>query len=66
MEDIKDVSTSAMTNSRFIRPLRLNYTQDGKKKLWDLALCHKAVYIVIFNETRKKLVFQQSVRIWDV
>ncbi len=36
--------------------------QDGRAKFWDLVICHNAVYIVLFNVDRKKLVFVKQFR----
>ena len=61
MDKISDVSVEEMGTSRFIRPFRMRYKQDGVAKAWDLIKCHASVHIVIYNKSSKKLVF---VKVW--
>ena len=57
MENITEVSFVPLTASKYLTPLRMNYTQDGKAKVWDLMKSHSSVAIVIFNQTTQKLIF---------
>ncbi|XP_078034992.1 uridine diphosphate glucose pyrophosphatase NUDT14 [Augochlora pura] len=50
------------SNSPWIRPVRIYYQQDGEKKDWDAARVHDGVSILIFNTSRKKLVFVRQFR----
>ena len=36
MEKIKDVSLEELSDSKFLKPLRMTYTQDERRKKWDL------------------------------
>ena len=49
-------------DSPYITPLRLNYIQDGREKSWDIIRTHDGVYIIIFNISRKKLIFVRQFR----
>lgn len=49
-------------DSPWVRPMRLNYQQDGKLKDWDVVRAHDGVSIIIFNISRKKLVFVRQFR----
>eukprot|EP00092_Neocalanus_flemingeri_P004987 GFUD01005363.1.p1 GENE.GFUD01005363.1~~GFUD01005363.1.p1 ORF type:complete len:227 (+),score=91.03 GFUD01005363.1:40-681(+) len=62
MEDISAVSFVPLTTSKYLTPLRMNYTQDGKPKVWDLMKSHSSVAVVIFNVTTKKFIFVQQFR----
>ena len=62
MEDLAGMKLAECTNSRFIRPLRLNYKHAGRDKVWDVVLCHSSVYVIIYNKTQKKLVFVKQFR----
>ena len=62
MEDVKDVKMTSLTQPRFVKPFRLLYTQDNRKKNWELVLCHTCVYIIIYNVTRDKLIFVKQFR----
>ncbi|CAG4930673.1 unnamed protein product [Parnassius apollo] len=62
MEDLKDVFISPLPDSPYVKPFRFNYTQNGKQKSWDLLEVHDSVAIVVFNITRKVMVFVKQFR----
>ena len=62
MEDISDVRLVPLTKSRFLNPMRMEYSQDGRAKIWDLMRCHSSVAIVIFNTDSQKFIFVQQFR----
>lgn len=49
-------------DSPWIRPVRIYYQQDGEHKDWDVVRSHDGVSIIIFNTSRKKLVFVRQYR----
>lgn len=62
MDKINKISFSNYTESKYVQPLRMHYTQDGVQKTWDLVKVHASVAILIFNITRKKFVFVKQFR----
>ncbi|GBP22859.1 Uridine diphosphate glucose pyrophosphatase [Eumeta japonica] len=62
MQDIKDVYISPLPDSPYVKPFRLNYTQNGKQKNWDLLEVHDSVAIIVFNVTRKVMVMVKQFR----
>ncbi|KAK2173596.1 hypothetical protein NP493_864g01060 [Ridgeia piscesae] len=62
MDKISDVSFKNITESIYIRPFRIQYTQDGKKKLWDCAVHHDSVAILVHNISRDVFVFVKQFR----
>ncbi|XP_038206746.1 uridine diphosphate glucose pyrophosphatase NUDT14-like [Zerene cesonia] len=62
MEDVKDVYISPLPESIYVKPFRLNYTQNGKEKNWDLLEVHDSVAIIVFNITRKVMIFVKQFR----
>ena len=63
MLDIRDVNIGPMpSNSPWLRPVRLHFLQDTKQHAWDISRAHDSVSILIFNTTRKKLVFVRQFR----
>ncbi|XP_043272725.1 uridine diphosphate glucose pyrophosphatase NUDT14-like [Venturia canescens] len=63
MLDLRDFSIGPMPqNSPWLRPVRISFQQDGVQKAWDLMRAHESVSILIFNTTRKKLVFVRQFR----
>ncbi|XP_069672946.1 uridine diphosphate glucose pyrophosphatase NUDT14-like [Periplaneta americana] len=62
MDNINDVKLTPMGDSNFVKPLRMHYTQNGVEKIWDLIKIHDSVSIIIYNTTRKVLVFVKQFR----
>jgi UDP-sugar diphosphatase len=63
MLNLTEVRITALPNdSQWLKPLQMIYFQDNKIKNWDLALAGDSVSIVIFNITRKKLIFVKQFR----
>lgn len=63
MLDVSDVKlVSCPPDSPWLKPLRLSFKQDGKFKIWDFVKAHDSVSIIIFNISRKKLVFVRQFR----
>ncbi|CAH2094261.1 unnamed protein product [Euphydryas editha] len=62
MEDLKNVYISPLPDSPYVKPFRFNYTQNGKEKTWDLLEVHDSVAIVVFNVSRKVMIFVKQFR----
>lgn len=62
MEDIQDVHFVELENSKYLKPIRMKYTQAGRQKVWDLMKSHSSVAIVIFRTDVKKFVFVRQFR----
>jgi len=64
MEDIKieNVTVEPLQNSEFLKPLRIVFTQNGQKREWDLAKVHDSVTCVLYNCSRKVLIFVKQFR----
>lgn len=62
MENIKNVQLSALVESKYIHPYRMEYTQSGIEKSWELIRAHNSVSVLIFNQTRKVFVFVKQFR----
>ncbi|XP_032682136.1 uridine diphosphate glucose pyrophosphatase NUDT14-like [Odontomachus brunneus] len=61
--DLHDVHVGEVPqDSPWLSTVRINYTQDGQHKQWDVIKSHDSVSILIFNTTRKKLVFVRQFR----
>uniref|UniRef100_A0A240SX77 Uridine diphosphate glucose pyrophosphatase NUDT14 n=1 Tax=Glossina pallidipes TaxID=7398 RepID=A0A240SX77_GLOPL len=54
--------TPLPADSVYVKTFRLHYIQNGKEKSWDGLKVHDSVSIIIFNTTRKKLVFVKQFR----
>lgn len=62
MDDIRDVRLVECEKSDYIKPLRIFYTQNGKKKAWDAMKVHDSVSILIYNSSRKVFVLVRQFR----
>jgi len=62
MDKVTDISLSRLEKSKYMDPIRMNYSQNGVAKVWDLSIGHPSVAVVIFNVTRKKLVLVKQLR----
>lgn len=62
MEDVTNVHFTPLPDSPYVKPFRMNYTQCGAKKSWDLLEVHDSVAIILFNVTRKVMVFVKQFR----
>lgn len=48
--------------SRFVKPMRMRFTLNGKTRDWDCLKAHDSVASVIYNKTRNKLIFVKQFR----
>ncbi|XP_012258892.1 uridine diphosphate glucose pyrophosphatase NUDT14-like [Athalia rosae] len=63
MLDLQNVNIGPLpADSPWVRPVRMQFQQDGKIKNWDLLRTHDSVAIIIFNTSRKKLIFVSQFR----
>lgn len=59
---IDDMKVSAFKESAFVKPLSLEFKQNGKQRKWDMIKVHDSVIIVIFNINRQKLILVKQFR----
>ncbi|CAK8692406.1 unnamed protein product [Clavelina lepadiformis] len=62
IEDVKILSTEKISDSKYIKPMRVTYMQAGVKKTWDYMKVHDSVAVLIFNVTSQKVVMVQQFR----
>eukprot|EP00002_Diphylleia_rotans_P016918 TRINITY_DN328_c0_g1_i1.p1 TRINITY_DN328_c0_g1~~TRINITY_DN328_c0_g1_i1.p1 ORF type:complete len:205 (+),score=45.19 TRINITY_DN328_c0_g1_i1:64-678(+) len=62
MSEIQDVRVTECDESRFIRPQRIHYTQDGKCKVWDICRLHDSISVLIYNRDQDSLVLVKQFR----
>lgn len=48
--------------SRYVKPMRMNFTLNGKTRDWDCLKVHDSVACVIYNKTRNKLIYVKQFR----
>lgn len=58
MNKITDVIIKPL-NSTVCKPFTMHYTQNGVKKSWDLLIVEDSVVVIVYNISRKVLLFQK-------
>jgi len=52
-----------LTNPKYIKPMKIDYTYKGKKKVWEAVLSHDSVSIILYNKDKDALVVVKQIRI---
>lgn len=48
--------------SNYVKPMRMHFTLNGRTRFWDCLKAHDSVACVIYNTTRKKLIYVKQFR----
>lgn len=48
--------------SNYVKPIRMNFTLNGRTRNWDCLKAHDSVACVIYNTTRNKLIYVKQFR----
>lgn len=56
-------SIGELTNPKFIKPIKINYTQAGKKKEWEAVTAHDSVAILLFHKDKNSLILVKQLRV---
>ncbi len=64
MEDIvnKIDSIEKLSNPNFIKPIKINYTQNSKKKVWEAVISHDSVAVLLWHRDRDAFVLVKQLR----
>ncbi|XP_005104363.1 uridine diphosphate glucose pyrophosphatase NUDT14 [Aplysia californica] len=62
MDKISDVTVGDCKDSKYIKPRRIHYTQNGVPKIWDAMKVHDGVVILLFNTSRNVFIFVRQFR----
>jgi len=62
MFTITDFKETELDNPHFVKPLRLNYLQNGHKKTWEAVQSHDSVSVLIYNQDRDAFVLVKQFR----
>ena len=55
-------SIEELTNPRFIKPIKINYTLKSAKKTWEAVISHDAVSILLYHTQKKAFVVVKQLR----
>lgn len=56
------ISTLNQGESRYVKPVRMHFTLNGRKRAWDCLKAHDSVASVIYNKSRNKLIYVKQFR----
>ena len=60
--DIRDFSISPLRDSHFVKPVRLDYSQNGKIRSWEAVQSHDSVAILLYHIERQALLVVKQFR----
>ncbi|MCF6330320.1 MAG: NUDIX domain-containing protein [Sulfurimonas sp.] len=52
-----------LTNPKFIKPIKINYTHKGQKKIWEAVINHDSVSILLYHKEKDAFVIVKQLRI---
>ncbi len=56
-------SISELINPKFIKPIKIHYTQSGQKKEWEAVIAHDSVAILLYHTNKKSFVLVKQLRV---
>jgi UDP-sugar diphosphatase len=56
-------SIEDLSNPRFIKPIKINYTQNNKAKVWEAVISHDSVAVLLWHKDRDAFVFVKQLRV---
>ena len=60
---VKIDSVLALDDAKFIKPIRINYTQNTTKKTWEAVLSHNSVSTLIYHTQKQAFILVKQLRI---
>ena len=59
---VKIDSTQTLTDPKFIKPIKINYTLKEKPKTWEAVISHDAVSILLYHTQKDAFVLVKQFR----
>ncbi len=59
---IENFKIEPLTDSRFVRPARVSYRQDGVAKSWEVVQAHDSVAVLIYHEPKDCFILVKQFR----
>ncbi len=60
---VKIDSVEPLNDAQFIKPIRINYTQNNIKKTWEAVVSHDSVAILLYHTQKKAFVLVKQLRV---
>lgn len=61
-QKIENFETLSLEDAKFVKPLRLNYIQNGKKKTWEAVKAHDSVAVLLYHRTKDAFLLVKQFR----
>lgn len=59
---ISNLTTTTLEDPRFVKPLRINYTQNNTNKSWEAVKSHDSVAVVLFHTAKNAFLVVKQFR----
>jgi len=59
---IDNLSYSELKNPKFVKPVRINYIQNGKEKSWEAVKSHDSVSVLLYHKTKDAFLIVKQFR----
>lgn len=56
-------SISELTNPKFIKPIKIEYTINSKKRVWEAVISHDSVSILLYHTDKRAFVIVKQLRV---
>jgi len=63
MQHIQINAIIPLQNPKFITPVRINYTQNGKKKSWEAIESHNSVAVLLYHKEKDAFLLVKQLRV---
>lgn len=59
---IENFQTIKLDNAKFVKPVRINYKQNGKNKSWEAVKAHDSVAVMLYHKTKEAFLLVKQFR----
>lgn len=60
--NIDNFATSALKDAKFVKPVRINYTQNGIEKSWEAVKAHDSVAVMLYHKRKNAFLLVKQFR----
>lgn len=60
---IEDLKIEELTDTKFIHPIKVTYTQNGKNRSWEAVKSHDSVAVLLYHEEKDSFLLVKQFRI---
>lgn len=59
---IENFSLTSLEKPKFVKPVRINYTQNNRNKTWEAVQTHESVAVLLYHEEKESFVLVKQFR----